>query len=93
MTARNSQPEVTQLEFVDAGRTFTCSAASRAPSDSAMWWWFRVSGDDRNRYAPFRAAAEDTPASVQARVVEYYDTMLARRAAPTVPYWQRQRPA
>jgi hypothetical protein len=40
-----------------------------------------VSGDP-NRYAPFRAAAEDTEASVRERVVAYYGDRLARRPWP-----------
>jgi hypothetical protein len=31
--------------------------------------------------------------SVQQRIVAYYDDLLARRAAPSVPRWQRARPA
>ena len=83
----------TSVDFVDGGRTFSCSVAPRHASDSALWWWFRVSSDAGNRYAPFLAGSDDTPASVQARVVAYYDELLVRRAAPAVPRWQRGRPA
>ena len=86
-------PSPSNFEFVDAGRTFSCDAAPRRPTESEYWWWFRVSTDDRNRYAPFIATPDDTPASVQARVVAYYDDLLARRAAPSVPRWQRKSPA
>jgi hypothetical protein len=83
----------TTVEFIDGGRTFSCSVAPRRASESALWWWFRVSSDMANRYAPFLAESDDTPTSVQARVVAYYDDLLARRAAPAVPRWQRARPA
>ena len=82
----------TSVEFIDADRTFSCSVAPRSASESALWWWFRVS-TDASRYAPFLAASDDTPMSVQTRVVAYYDDLLARRAAPAVPRWQRARPA
>ncbi|HEX6533000.1 MAG TPA: hypothetical protein VF041_00300 [Gemmatimonadaceae bacterium] len=79
--------------FVDEGRTFTCAIEeARAPRTDA-WWWFRVSTDDRNRYAPFRADASDTVSSVRERIVAYYDALLARRAAPATTYWNRGRPA
>jgi hypothetical protein len=83
----------TSVDFIDAGRTFSCSVAPRRASESALWWWFRVSSDAANRYAPFLAESGDTPASVQARIVAYYDELLVRRAAPSVPRWQRARPA
>jgi hypothetical protein len=96
MTPQAPRPvagQTTSVEFVDAGRTFICSVAQRRASESALWWWFRVSSDAGNRYAPFLAESDDTPASVQARIVAYYDDLLARRAAPSVPRWQRARPA
>ena len=82
----------TSVDFIDAGRTFSCSVAPRRASESALWWWFRVSSDAGNRYAPFMAGSDDTPTSVQARIVTYYDELLAARAAPSVPRWQRARP-
>jgi len=83
----------TSVDFIDGDRTFSCSVAPRRASESALWWWFRVSSDRGNRYAPFLADSDDTPSSVQARIVAYYDDLLARRAAPSVPRWQRARPA
>jgi hypothetical protein len=83
----------TSVDFIDAGRTFSCSVAPRRASESALWWWFRVSSDAANRYAPFLAESGDTPASIQARIVAYYDELLVRRAAPSVPRWPRARPA
>ncbi len=78
------------FDFTDAGRTFTCRVeAARAPRVDA-WWWFEVSTERHARHAPFRAAPGDTRDDVQARVVAYYDEMLARRAAPPQPYWQRR---
>ena len=97
MTPQTPRPiagqSTTSVDFVDAGRTFSCSVAPRRASESALWWWFRVSSDAGNRYAPFMADSDDTPASVQARIVTYYDELLAARAAPSVPRWQRARPA
>ena len=45
--------------------------------------------EDPHRYAPFRAAASDTRGSVQARVVAYYDDLVARRDLPTNHSWRR----
>ena len=93
-TARAAHGQSTSsLDFIDGDRRFSCSVAPRRASEDALWWWFRVSTDAGNRYAPFLAADDDTPTSVQARVVAYYDDLLARRAAPAVPRWQRSRPA
>jgi hypothetical protein len=98
MTPRAPRPTAddqptTSVDFINDGRTFSCSVAPRRASESALWWWFRVSSDAGNRYAPFLAESDDTPTSVQARIVTYYDDLLARRAAPSVPRWQRARPA
>ena len=79
--------------FVDQGRTFTCTVERRPSSGADAWWWFHVSTDDHHRYAPFRAESTDTRASVQKRVVQYYEEMLARRAQPAVSPWQRRRDA
>jgi hypothetical protein len=77
--------------FSDGDRTFTCATeAQRPPHTEVVWWWFRVSTDDRNRYAPFRAASGDTKASVQMRIVAYYDDLLVKRALPPTSYWQRR---
>ena len=81
--------------FSDGGRTFTCSIEERSTLRPEAWWWFRVSTDRQSRYAPFRATAADTPATVSSRVVAYYDNLLARRALPPVSHWggRRGRPA
>jgi len=82
------------FSFVDRGRTFTCNAAALRPSAADdLWWWFEVSTDDRNRYAPFRVESGDTKASVRDRVVQFYDNLLERRAAPSVTPWQRRQAA
>jgi hypothetical protein len=77
------------FEFVDNERTFTCSAEKTHALGDEVWWWFSVSTDDRQRYAPFRASSSDTQKSVKARIVTYYDDLLVRRATPTVPAWRR----
>ena len=75
------------LVFSDSDRTFTCSIEERTVPRPEAWWWFRVSTDRQHRYAPFRAAATDTPASVQSRIVAYYENLLTRRALPSVRHW------
>lgn len=77
------------FEFVDNERTFTCSVEKAHALGNEPWWWFSVSTDDRQRYAPFRATGGDTQKSVKARIVAYYDDLLVRRAAPATPYWRR----
>jgi hypothetical protein len=78
------------FEFVDGGgRKFSCSAEQMRKSSPEKWWWFRVSTDEQNRYAPFRTQDNDTQASVEQRVVAYYDDLLVKRAAPPVNRWQR----
>jgi hypothetical protein len=80
------------FEFVDAGRRFTCCVEVRSSGASEGWWWFRVAPDARGqRYAPFRAAPDDTREDVRARIVAYYDDLQARLAAPaTNRYWGRR---
>ncbi len=77
------------FEFVDSERTFSCSVEKAPAAGNEAWWWFTVSTDDRQRYAPFRATPRDTQKSVRERIVAYYNELLERRAAPTVPYWRR----
>jgi len=81
-----------EFSFVDAGRTFTCHVEAMRPRSTDAWWWFVVSTARYERHAPFRAESSDTPDAVRDRVVAYYDELLARRAAPAQPRWQR-RPA
>jgi hypothetical protein len=85
---------VEAFEFVDGGRTFTCSVEEARPPRTGAWWWFRVSTADAQRYAPFQPAAGDTRDGVQARIAAYYNDLLARRAQPAAPrHWQRGRPS
>ena len=77
----------------DAGRTFTCRVEGSRPRAGDAWWWFDVSTAREERHAPCRAEPTDTAAAVKARVVAYYDELLARRAAPSPGRWhQRPRP-
>jgi len=78
------------FDFVDNDRRFTCRV-EKAGSTRDAWWWFAVSAAkaDRHRYAPFRAEAGDTRASVQTAIVKFYDDLLARRAQPVASYWRR----
>jgi hypothetical protein len=80
----------TEFAFADGDRTFTCrvEASPRAPAEA--WWWFQVSTESHQRYAPFRAEVTDTRGDVQVRVVAYYDNLLARRAEPAKPRWERR---
>ena len=71
------------FEFIDDGRTFACSTEAEGRGSSGRWWWFRVSTDDRHRYAPFRAMEDDNEYSVRTRVVAYYDDLLLRRGLPS----------
>jgi hypothetical protein len=71
------------FDFVDGGRTFACEIQRGGAGGNDAWWWFRVSTDDRHRYAPFRADAADTETSVRYRVVAYYDDLMTRRGLPT----------
>jgi hypothetical protein len=84
----------TALRFESHGRTYDCvveKAASRDARDgrgrTAMvgdgWWWFGVTGD-RQRYAPFHDAKDDTAAIVQERIVTWYENLVAVRAMPSV---------
>lgn len=82
------------FEFDDDGRKFTCRVEIARGALQDAWWWFGVSTDDRHRYAPFRAEAEDTEAGVRGRVLAYYTNLLERRAMPATAYWRRgERPA
>lgn len=82
-----------EFEFEDAGRTFSCFVEKQSVAHPQDWWWFTVSNDTRNRYAPFRAEPSDTKANVQSRILAYHEELLAGRARPRTTSWQRQRPA
>jgi hypothetical protein len=71
------------FEFVDGGRTFVCSTGALGARGAEAWWWFHIASDTRGqRYAPFRTTPTDTRAGVQARILAYYDNLLAQRAMP-----------
>lgn len=76
--------------FMDGDRTFTCRVETSRRSPAEAWWWFHVSTEGEQRHAPFRAADTDTRREVQARVVAYYDHLLARRAEPPQQRWARR---
>jgi hypothetical protein len=81
----------TALQFDHEGRTYDCiverassrDGRGRAGAVGDGWWWFGVTGD-RQRYAPFHDAKDDTAAQVQERIVTYYENLVARRAMPSV---------
>jgi len=77
--------------FVDGSRTFSCCVETMRGQRAEAWWWFRVSTDENQRYAPFRAEPDDTVDGVRSRVVAYYDNLLARRAEPMRGNWPRGR--
>jgi hypothetical protein len=85
-----------EFEFVDSGRTFHCSVEVPSRTGMTPWWWFRVDNGETARYAPFEASANDTKQSVQARIIAYYEQLLAIRARPAYqkPAWKKpERPA
>ncbi|HUO51088.1 MAG TPA: hypothetical protein VMT93_01100 [Gemmatimonadaceae bacterium] len=73
-----------QFDFVDAGRTYSCCREQAHPMREDTWWYVSVSGD-RTRYAFFQAAASDTRASVQSRILQRYAALIEYRAN-VVPY-------
>jgi len=79
-----------EFAFTDGDRTFTCHVEALRGGSAETWWWFQVSTEAHQRYAPFRADVADTPRDVQVRVVAYYDNLLARRAEPARPRWERR---
>ena len=87
-------PKVSSIfEFEDGGLTYSCCLEGPVAKDQDAWWWFSVSSAaDRQRYAPFRAQAGDTPAKVRPRIVKWYEEMLVKRATPSVPAYRRGRP-
>lgn len=77
------------FEFEHDGKMFSCCVEAPLKSRPEKWWWFRVSTDDRHRYAPFEAAAGDTRANVETRILAYYASLLAARARPAATPWRR----
>jgi hypothetical protein len=78
------------FSFEDAGRTFNARVEPLRPSGTDAWWWFDVSTEQHQRHAPFRAEPGDSLETVQARIVKYYDELLARRAEPAPSRWNRR---
>ena len=76
--------------FEDAGRTFNARVEPLRPSGTDAWWWFDVSTEQHQRHAPFRAEPGDSLDDVRARIVRYYDELLARRAEPAPSRWNRR---
>lgn len=70
---------VRSFDFEEGGRAYTCRVEQRNALADA-WWWFAVSGDAQ-RYAPFRATADDTKSAIQWRIAVYYREVVARRQA------------
>ena len=82
---------IAALDFEHEGKKYTCTVEKPKKGKGSGWWWFQVSGDT-HRYAPFHAASSDTKASVQSRIIEYYATHMAARAAPPPQrgHWSRR---
>lgn len=72
------------FEFEDGGRRYRCHVRVPTSGLADSWWWFEVSGDEQ-AYGAFRAAKNDTRASVKERVVNFYTHRLARLAEPPQP--------
>lgn len=79
---------IKDFEFEDSGRKFFCSVEVPKQAGMPPWWWFRLETGESTRYAPFEAKPDDTKQSVQARIIAYYDQLLAIAARPV-----HQRPA
>lgn len=76
------------FSFEHEGRTFTCCVEGTRASARGPWWWFAVSTEVHQRHAPFPALATDSEPDVRARMIAYYDALVARRNAPYVSRWQ-----
>ena len=81
------------FEFSEGERSYTCAVEAPRGAPDDTWWWFSVTGD-MQRYAPFRTAKGDTRASVQTRVLAYYENRLFQISLPPTrgSHWGR-RPA
>jgi hypothetical protein len=79
------------FEFEDAGRTYSCTVEAQKGPVRESWWWFSVTGDAQ-RYAPFRAANDDTRSQVQKRIVAVYEHRLFALTQPTQrgAHWGRK---
>lgn len=87
---------IKDFEFEDSGRKFFCSVEVPKQAGMPPWWWFRLETGESTRYAPFEARPDDTKQSVQARIIAYYEQLLAIEARPVHqrPAWKKpERPA
>jgi hypothetical protein len=82
---------MTQFEFEDSGRTFTCIAETSRATPDTVWWWVKVSGDGQ-RYAAFHKERGDTQTSLRPRIVAFYQKVLADRERPPEPrqHWAQR---
>lgn len=83
---------ISDFEFEDEGRKFTCSVETPRHAGMPPWWFFSVATENgTTRYAPFEAAPGDTKKSVQARIIKHYEEVLAIKARPVHPrpVWQK----
>ena len=83
-----------QFDFMDQGRTFSCSVEAPTHVGMGPWWFFKLDSESNTRYAPFEASAGDTLESVKTRVIAYYAELLATRARPAHarPAWVKREP-
>ncbi len=83
-----------RIEFTDGDRTFTCCAETSPATPGTLWWWVGVTGESA-RYAAFRAEAGDTALTLRARILAYYEQLLADRARPATfrSHWSQRRAA
>ena len=72
---------VKEFEFSAEGRDYACTIEERRGTKGEFWWWFTVSRDSQS-YGAFQAASNDTKASVQARVLQFYTNRLFALAQP-----------
>lgn len=85
-----------EFEFIDDGRTFSCSVETPRHEGMRPWWFFQLDCEKNTRYAPFEASATDTPRSVKKRIIAYYAELQAIKARPAYvrPAWRKpDRPA
>ncbi len=82
------------FEFEDGGRSYACTVEAQKGPVKESWWWSSVSSD-MQRYAPFRAVSDDTRASVQDRVIAFYNNRLFQLTQPTQrgSHWGKRTPS
>lgn len=82
---------IKEFGFEAEGRKYSCTVEERRGTKGEFWWWFEVTGDAQS-YAPFQTAKDDTRASVQERVVQFYTNRLFRLSQPSQhgSQWKRR---